>query len=168
MKNKQVILIFALLVLVAIGIGLFFLQGNLLEEKTRIDFSSTDVIDSKRDALDFLGGLVNEGFHVRDEAWEVFLTPKKMELLELTLFAGNQYWFAVSASTPAKRLKLALYDDEGNPVKLDLKKNDCALSGACLAGGLLVSRSGNYYVGLELLEERGKGPVRATLVYAYH
>ncbi len=156
------------LVLGAVGMSLFLLRKNLVQEKIEPVVSPADCVDSKRHALDLLGGLVNHGFRVRDEVWAVSLRPKKMELLQLTLFSGNQYWFAVSASSPAQRLKLALYDDEGNPVTLDFWKDDHAIPGARMAGGLLVARSGNYYVGLELLDEEGSvGAVPASLVYAY-
>jgi len=168
MKKKQIKIIFVGLSLAVIAGGLFFLQKNLVQEKREPVVSPADFVDSKRYALDLLGGLVNRGFRVRDEVWEVSLSPKKLELLQLTLFAGNQYWFAAAASAPAQRLKLALYDSEGNPVALDLWKDDHAIPGARMAGGLIVNRSGNYYVGLELLEEEeSRGVVPASLVYAY-
>jgi len=167
MKKKQIKIIFVGLSLAVIAGGLFFLQKNLVQEKRAPVVSAADFVDSKRHSLGLLGGLVNHGFRVRDEVWEVSLRPKKMELLQLTLFSGNQYWFAASASSPAQRLKLALYDNEGNPVTLDLWKDDHAVLGARIAGGLLVARSGNYYVGLELLDEEGGKPIPASLVYAY-
>ncbi len=168
MKKKQVKMILVGLVLGAVGMSLFLLKKNLVQEKKEPVVSPADFVDSKRHALDLLGGLVNHGFRVRDEVWEISLKPKKMELLELTLFAGNQYWFAVSASSPAQRLKLALYDDQGNPVTLDLWKDDHVMPGARTAVGLLVARSGNYYVGVELLDEEGSArPIPASLVYAY-
>ena len=168
MKKKQVKMIFVGLFLGAVGMSLFLLRKNLVQEKKEPVVSPANFVDSKRHALDLLGGLVNHGFRVRDEVWEVSLRPKKMELLQLTLFSGNQYWFAASASLPAQRVKLALYDDAGNPVTLDLWQDDHVVPGARIAGGLLVARSGNYYVGLELLDEEGSaGAVPASLVYAY-
>lgn len=168
MKKKQVKMIFVGLVLGVIAMSLFFSRKNLVQEKRETVVSPADFVDSKRHALDLLGALVNHGFRVRDEVWAVSLRPKKMELLQLTLFSGNQYWFAVSASPPAERLKLALYDDDGNPVMLDLWKDDHVVPGARIAGGLLVARSGNYYIGVELLDEEGGATaVPASLVYAY-
>lgn len=167
MKKKQLNIIVAGLLLFVAATVLFFSRKNLIYEKPEPVVSPADFVESKRHALDLLGGLANHGFRVRDEAWEISLAPKKMELLQLTLFSGNQYWFAVAASAPAERLKLALYDDEGSPVTLDLWKDDRAVPGARVAGGLLVARSGNYYVGIELLEEAGGKPIPASLVYAY-
>ena len=167
MKKKHIKIIFSGLFLAAIGVSFFILQKNWSQEKVTTAVSPADFSDSKRHALDLLGGLVNHGFRVRDAAWEVSLRPKKMELLQLTLFSGNQYWFAVSASSPAARLKLALYDDAGNSVPLDLWKDDHLVPGARIAGGVLIPRSGNYYVGLELLDEEGEGSAPASLVYAY-
>ncbi len=169
MKKKQAKIIFGILGLAIATTVIFFLWKTLVSEKEVAPVvSPADFVESKRHALDLLGGLVNHGFHVRDEVWEVSLKPKKMELLELTLFAGNQYWFAVSASSPAQRLKLALYDDQGNPVMLDLWKDDHVMPGARTAGGVLVARSGKYYVGVELLdEEENMRVIPASLVYAY-
>ncbi len=168
MKKKQIKIIFGAVILVFIGSALSLLRGNLIPEKKVPVIAPADFVESKRHALDLLGGLVNHGFRVRDEIWEISLRPKKKELLQLTLFAGNQYWFAASASAPAQRLKLALYDNDGSPVALDLWKDDHSISGARMAGGVVVSRSGNYYVGLELLEEEGaREAVPASLVYAY-
>ncbi|MBM3856970.1 MAG: hypothetical protein FJ390_03290 [Verrucomicrobia bacterium] len=155
-----------ILTFIAIAV-LFFLRKNFVSENREPSVSPADFVDSKRHALDLLGALVNRGFRVRDEVWEISLRPRKMELLQLTLFAGNQYWFAVAASAPAQRLKLALYDDEGRPVALDLWKDDHAISGARIAGGLVITCSGNYYVGVELLEEADGKTVPASLVYAY-
>lgn len=168
MKKKQVKLIFGILVfaLMVITALLFFRQNFALKKSTTL-ISPADFVESKRHALDLLGRLVNSGFRVRDEVWEVSLKPKKIELLQLTLFAGNQYWFAVAASAPAERLKLGLYDNEGSPIALDLWKDDRNLPGARIAGGLIVTHSGNYYIGIELIEEENKEAVPASLVYAY-
>lgn len=167
MKKKQIKIIFGAFLLTCIGIALFLLQGSFISEKKVPTMAPADFVESKRRALDLLGGLVNHGFRVRDEVWEISLRPKKMELLQLTLFAGNQYWFAASASAPAERLKLTLYDNEGNPLLLDLWKDDHAIPGARMAGGLVIARSGNYYVGMEVVEEEGEKAVPASLVYAY-
>lgn len=168
MKKNQIKPIFIILVsaLITITAFLFFRKNYALEKKVS-PISPADFVESKRHALDLLGGLVNSGFRVRDEVWEVSLKPRKMELLQLTLFAGNQYWFAVAASAPAERLKLGLYDNEGSPIALDLWKDDRNLPGARIAGGLIVTHSGNYYIGIELIEEGNKEPVPASLVYAY-
>ncbi len=167
MKKKEIKIIFVLLVLGITIVGLFLGQRLFIQEKPAPAISPADFVESKRRALDLLGGLLNHGFRVRDEVWEVSLRPQKMELLQLTLFAGNQYWFAAAAPVPARRLKLALYDDRGNPIPLDLWKDDHLLPGARVAGGLVVDHSGNYYVGLESFEDDEEKIVPASLVYAY-
>lgn len=168
MKKKQPKIIFALIFVLVVATMIFFVKQNFVSEKKILTIAPADFVESKRCSLDLLGGLVNHGFRVRDEVWEICLSPQKMELLQLTLFAGNQYWFAASASAPAKRLKLTLYDEEGSPVSLDLWKDDHTIPVARVAGGLVVTRSGNYYVGLELAEEEGtREAVPASLVYAY-
>lgn len=167
MKKKQMKFIFSLLFVGALAVMFLFLKKNFTVDKPLPVVSPADFVDSKRHALDLLGGLMNHGFRVRDEVWEVSLASKKLELLEITLFAGNQYWFAAAASEPAQRLKLALYDDMGNPVALDLWKDDHLIPGARIAGGVVISHSGNYYIGIELMDEEGEDPVPTSLVYAY-
>ena len=168
MKKKQIVTILVGLILFLLSLCLLFVQRRKTQEETamRLPLSPADFVVSKRYALDLLGGLVNRGFSVRDAIWEVSLSRHKIELLHLTLFAGNQYWFA-AASSSAQRLKLSLYNDAGDQIPLDLWKDDHTIPGARVAGGLLISKSGNYYVGLELLDEEGGRAVPASLAYAY-
>jgi len=58
MKEKQVKMILVGLVLGAFGMSLFLLRKNLVQEKTGLVVSPADFVDSKRHALDLLGGLV--------------------------------------------------------------------------------------------------------------
>lgn len=122
---------------------------------------------SKRQALDVAGALVNHGFRVRDGVWTVNLEPKHPLFLQITLFSGNEYWFAAAASVPATALKVTLYDSTGHPLKLDTWKDTMTAPGIRTAGGFVAPRSGKYFVGLELLNSKNNASADASLVYLY-
>ncbi len=130
---------------------------------------STDTVfaESKRNALDLVGALINDGFRNRDGVWNLTLTPGQTSFLQVTLFAGNQYWFVAAAKLPAELLKITCYDHEGHPIKLDSWKDNLAIPGARRAAGFLAPKSGNYFIGLSLVESHGNSPADASLVYAY-
>lgn len=122
---------------------------------------------AKRSALDLSGALINDGFRVRDDAWNVSLIPGKISILEVTLFEGNQYWFVAAATLPAKTLKITCYDHEGNPIKLDSWKETNTPQGAKNAAGFVAPKSGCYFVGLSFVGSHGSQKADASLIYAY-
>lgn len=124
---------------------------------------------NKRTAFDLSGPLINDGFRNRDGAWNVFLMPGEISLLELTLFEGNQYWFVAAAAAPAKTLKITCYDHEGHPIKLDSWKESNTPQGARSAAGFLAPKSGSYFVGLSIpsVGAHETQKVEASLIYAY-
>ena len=122
---------------------------------------------SKKNALDLAGALINDGFRNRDGVWNLSLTPGKMNLLEVTLFAGNQYWFVAAATPPAQTLKITCYDSEGHPVVLDSWKDNHAVPGARKAAGFLAAKSGNYFIGLTLVDSDHNQSADASFIYAY-
>lgn len=123
---------------------------------------------SKRSALELAGALVNHGFRIRDDAWMVTLPLKKPVFLQITLFEGNQYWFAAAATAaPARSLKITLYDATGRSLPLEAWKDNLATPGGRAAGGIVAPHSGKYFVGLELISSQGNVPVDASLIYAY-
>ena len=136
-------------------------------EVPTVKVSSSDFVDSKRNVLNLVGALINNEFRARDGLWEVTLSPEKPLFLQVSLFSGNQYWFAAAASLPAKRLKLTLYDAGGRALQLDSWKDDGSVPVARIAGGIVAPQSGNYFVGLELLESQENANAHASLVYAY-
>ena len=126
--------------------------------------TSVTFATAKRNALDLVGALVNDGFRVRDGDWMVTLIPKKPVFLQVTLFAGNQYWFAAAATPPGDKLKLTAYDATGHPMKLDTWRDNEAVSGARIAGGFIAPKSGKYFVGLELVDSKDNAKADACLI----
>lgn len=129
--------------------------------------ASENVAMAKRNALDLAEALLNDGFRVRDGAWSVALTPKEPQLLQVTLFSGNQYWFIAAAAPPAAALQVTLYDSAGHCLKLNTWKDDLNIPGARAAEGFVAPHSGKYFVKLELLKSQEKAKAEACLVYAY-
>ena len=129
--------------------------------------TSVTFATAKRNALDLVGALVNDGFRVRDGDWMVTLIPKKPVFLQVTLFAGNQYWFAAAVTPPGDKLKLSTYDATGHSIKLDTWCDNEAVSGAKIAGGFIAPKSGKYFVGIELVDSKENTKADACLIYAY-
>ncbi|MCF7729199.1 MAG: hypothetical protein K9M81_02405 [Chthoniobacterales bacterium] len=129
--------------------------------------SSESSATAKGTARDLAEALINDGFRVRDSDYVISIKPKDPRFLQVTLFAGNQYWFIAAAPLPALSLQIAVYDAMGNPLKCDHWKDDLAVPGARAAAGLIAPHSGNYFVKLELLKSQGKQPAETCLVYGY-
>jgi hypothetical protein len=123
--------------------------------------------ESKRNALDLAGGLINDGFRNRDGFWNLNLKQGQTSFLQVTLFQGNQYWFVAAAKEPAELLKITCYDHEGHPIKLDVWKDNLTVPGARKAAGFVAPKSGNYFIGLSLMESHGNAPADASLIYGY-
>jgi hypothetical protein len=109
--------------------------------------------------LDLAGAFSNEGFKMRDGHWTGALKPNENALVAVNLYAGNQYWFSVGATDPAKRIDVSLYDETGNRVTTE-NYND----GDKAAAGFSPTNSGQYYVSITLVEG---GESTFCLVYSY-
>jgi len=123
--------------------------------------------EARRIALQTAGAFVNDGFRIRDGEWPISLSLGKPVFLEVTLFAGNSYWFVASSADPVSRLRVTVYDSAGTPQKGEQWKDGGKSSGDSAAAGVAPERSGKYYVGVELLESPRSGGVDCCLVYAY-
>jgi hypothetical protein len=111
-------------------------------------------------AQDTLRQFAKEGFRIRDGEWSVELTKGEPRFLQVTLFAGEHYLFAVASSLPGAKLRLTLFDAAGKEV--------AAIGGSKGAvAEVAPGKSGNYFVGVELAENPGTGSCEAALVYAY-
>jgi len=156
--------------------GIFLLCLSLLASEPIMALNTTSTVNTscsptfsstKCHALELAGALMNHGFRVRDDAWMVTLTPKTPVFLQVTLFEGNQYWFIAAASTPARSLKLKLYDAFGTPLPLDSWKDNHTIPGGRAAAGMKAPHSGKYFVSLELMSAQGNVKVDTSLIYAY-
>src|SRR3954451_15016580 len=70
-------------------------------------------VQAHRDILDLAGAFSNDGFKIRDGHWAGTLKPKDNVVVAVNLYAGNQYWCAVGAVEPAKKVDVAVYDETG-------------------------------------------------------
>jgi len=120
--------------------------------------SDTEVA-ARRAALDLAGAFSNEGFKMRDGHWSGTIKPKEYALIAVNLYAGNQYWFSVGATEPAKKISVNLYDETGKLVQAESYNE-----GEKAAAGFSPTSSGQYYVLVDLVEG---GESSVCLVYSY-
>ena len=76
-------------------------------------------VNARKNALDVAGAFTNDGFKLRDGHWCGTLKAQDHALIAVNLYAGNQYWFAVGATDPAKKIAVNVYDETGKPLKTD-------------------------------------------------
>ncbi|MEY2545705.1 MAG: hypothetical protein QOG48_822 [Verrucomicrobiota bacterium] len=116
-------------------------------------------VQAHKVVLDLVGAFSNEGFKIRDGHWTGTLKPKESAIIAVNLYAGNQYWFAAGALDPAKKIDVAVYDENGKLVQTE-PYND----GNRAAAGFSPTSSGQYYVAVNLLDG---GESAYCLVYSY-
>lgn len=109
--------------------------------------------------LDLAGAFSNDGFKIRDGHWAGTLKPKENAVVAVNLYAGNQYWFAVSAIEPAKKIDVAVYDETGK-----LMQTEPYEDGARAAAGFSPTNSGQYFISISLVEGE---ETTYCLVYSY-
>ncbi|HZS16529.1 MAG TPA: hypothetical protein VFA51_01215 [Candidatus Udaeobacter sp.] len=116
-------------------------------------------VQARKDALDVAAAFSNDGFKIRDGHWCGTVKPHDHSLVAVNLYAGNQYWFSASATQPAKKIAVSVYDETGKQVTTDNYDN-----GDKAAAGFAPSNSGQYFVSIDLVEgEQGT----CCLVYSY-
>src|SRR6266446_8675334 len=116
-------------------------------------------VDARKTALDLAGAFSNEGFKIRDGHWCGTVKRNDRTLVAVNLYAGNQYWFSVGATEPAKKIAVSVYDETGKQVSTESYDN-----GEKAAAGFTPSSSGQYFVSVDLLEG---GESSFCLVYSY-
>lgn len=123
--------------------------------------------ESRRLSLETAGAFVNDGFRIRDGEWNGTLTKGKPLFLQVTLFAGESYWFVVASPVRGGVIRVTLYDFAGKPVKGEQWRAPTGDVGARSAAGVAPGKSGTYFVGVELLEQPDPSSTDFSLVYAY-
>src|SRR3954453_21372414 len=116
-------------------------------------------VQAHKTVLDLAGAFSNDGFKMRDGHWSGSLKTRENTLVAVNLYAGNQYWFSVGATDPAKKIEVAVYDENGQRVTTE-NYNE----GEKAAAGFTASNSGQYYISVGLLEG---GESSFCLVYSY-
>jgi hypothetical protein len=120
----------------------------------------TASVATRSAALDLAGAFANDGYKVRDGYWTQIITPEASAIVEVNLFAGNEYWFSASAAPQApQKIAVTVFDRAGRIV--DQQRFDEGFRGAA---GFEPTSSGQFYVRVQLMEG---APTPITLVYSY-
>jgi hypothetical protein len=69
--------------------------------------------------LDLAGAFTNDGFKLRDGDYTGTLKKGEAVVVEVNLYAGNQYWFSVATADPKTAVSINLYDESGKVLKTD-------------------------------------------------
>jgi hypothetical protein len=120
---------------------------------------SNDEIAARKVAYEIAGAFTNDGFKMRDGCWSGKLEPKKPQLIQVNLYAGNQYWFSLGATPTAKKLSVSVYDETGKPLAFEPYSDE-----GKAAAGFAPAVSGSYYIKVEELDGT---PAAFCLLYSY-
>jgi hypothetical protein len=123
--------------------------------------------EAHRLALESTEEFTGDGFRIRDAEWPFTLINATPLFLQVTLFAGNRYWFITATPFPGANLRVTLYDASGHPVSSEQRQKPGAGGGSRAAAGLTPERSGTYFVGVEALNSLPDQPLDCSLVSAY-
>src|ERR1700741_5156301 len=100
--------------------GRFVLSLLLIFGSMALAFAETDAeVNARKNALDVAGAFTNDGFKIRDGHWCGTLKAQDHALIAVNLYAGNQYWFTVGTTDPAKKVAVNVYDETGRLVTTD-------------------------------------------------
>jgi hypothetical protein len=119
-------------------------------------------VEARRAALGVAGAFTNDGFKLRDGHWAGNFAPGKPQIVQVNLYAGNQYWFTLGATPPAKKVAIAIYDETGKPMKIDA--DHTFLDNSVAAAGFSPDDSGKYFVKVEVVDGAAAD---FCLVYSY-
>ena len=110
--------------------------------------AATDAeVEARRIVLELAGAFSNDGFKLRDGVAMGSLEPGKAKLVQVNLYAGNEYWFSLAASGGAKKVAVTVFDETGK--KIDSEPYQ---EGVTAAAGFSPDVSGPYFVKVELVE----------------
>jgi hypothetical protein len=117
-------------------------------------------VTARKNALELAGAFTNEGFKIRDGHWSGPIKKGESKLVQVNLYAGNEYYFAVAATEQAKKVALSVYDETGAAITIEEPYQE----GATAAIGFSPTASGPYYLKVEELEGE---PTAFCLVCSY-
>lgn len=120
---------------------------------------SDDEVTARKNALDLAGAFSNDGFKIRDGSWIGQISAGKSSVIQVNLYAGNEYWFSLGATPGAKKVNVSVYDEAGVPVEYEPYSE-----GQTAAAGFAPEASGPYYIKVEELEGE---PASFCLLYSY-
>jgi hypothetical protein len=138
----------------------FFLATMVVFAGVVTSLADTDAeVNARKNALDVAGAFTNDGFKLRDGHWCGTLKAQDHALIAVNLYAGNQYWFAVGAADPAKKIAVNIYDETGR-----LLTTEHYEGGDRAAAGFSPNDSGQYFVSVDLVDG---GSSSFCLIYSY-
>jgi hypothetical protein len=151
MKNVIRFRVPAFLVLLAVaGCGKAFAEAGLANDAE---------VAARRSALELAGAFSNEGFKLRDGTFSGVLKPKEMLLIQVNLYAGNQYWFSVGTTPQAKKVSVQVFNENAQPLESESFQQENQS-----AAGFSPTVSGPYYI--SILETEGE-PASFCFLYSY-
>ena len=118
-----------------------------------------DETAARRIAEELSGAFSNDGFKKRDGCWQGRLEPKQVRVLQVNLYAGNQYWFIAGTTPGIKTISLSVHDETGKALPAEPFTEESKT-----ATGFAPKVSGPYYLRLE--ETDGK-PGSYCVIYSY-
>jgi hypothetical protein len=126
---------------------------------TPVRAASDDEVNARKLALEVAGAFSNDGFKLRDGNWGGKFVAGKTPLIQVNLYAGNQYWFTVAAGEASKKVQITVFDETGKPMATE-PYSDTSVA----AAGFAPTNSGPYYIKLEVVEG---APSAFCLIYSY-
>jgi hypothetical protein len=109
---------------------------------------SADEVTARKNALELAGAFTNDGFKLRDGHWSGPIKTGEGKLIQVNLYAGNEYYFSVAGAEKAKKFGLSVYDETGAVITIEEPYQE----GATAAVGFSPTASGPYYIKVEELE----------------
>lgn len=128
---------------------LLLLGGITFAQSTESD----DQVAARKGALEIAGAFSNDGFKLRDGHWAGAIKPGEVKIVQVNLYAGNEYYFSVAGAEKAKKMTLTAYDETGVEIQIE----DPYQQGAAAAIGFSPDFSGPYYIKVEEVEGDATG-----------
>ena len=116
-------------------------------------------VAARNTALLLAGAFNNDGFKLRDGNWAGTIAPGKPQILQVNLYAGNQYWFTLGSAPAGKKLAVSVYDETGKPLDSEPYQAD-----SVAAAGFAPQASGPYYIKVEVVDGASTA---FCLIYSY-
>ena len=139
------------LLILSVTIALFA-AGSLLAD-------SNSEVEAHKTATGVAGAFTNDGFKLRDGHWAGPIAKGKPLLIQVNLYAGNQYWFTVGTAPAAKEVAVTVYDESGKALHVEPYAED-----GKAAAGFSPEASGPYFIKVEVKEGT---PTTFCLIYSY-
>jgi hypothetical protein len=149
-----------LIALSLVGIAYAQAQSDKAEPANSSPLDWTAYDKSPRSlALELAAGNEGEGYQVHDGFWSGTLAKAEPVLLEVFLFAGNDYRFSAANSDALSQLRLSIFDAWGHPAGQEYTGDS-----SCSTAGISVIRSGRYFIRLVMTEG---DKADTCMVYSY-